>query len=217
LRKGSHSFFFKNFNITSVKAKFKKSIFGTQTQNYMKSNLVFSSILSFSLLLISCKKEVEAEATTSSEAPKQILIPPHTSPIPNENYSQQPVTQNVAVPQNQVTTTPVNPVQTQVVTKPGMNPPHGQAGHRCDIAVGAPLNSPVKAPVSSGNPATITQQTIPTQIQPTTTQATTTATTPALLKADTPTAPGMNPPHGQAGHQCGIAVGAPLPKATESQ
>jgi hypothetical protein len=26
-------------------------------------------------------------------------------------------------------------------TKPGMNPPHGQPNHRCDIAVGAPLNS----------------------------------------------------------------------------
>jgi hypothetical protein len=26
-----------------------------------------------------------------------------------------------------------------------MNPQHGQAGHRCDIAVGAPLNSPAAA------------------------------------------------------------------------
>ena len=24
-------------------------------------------------------------------------------------------------------------------TPPGMNPPHGQEGHRCDVAVGAPL------------------------------------------------------------------------------
>jgi len=29
-----------------------------------------------------------------------------------------------------------------------MNPPHGQPGHRCEIAVGAPLNS---------QPATVTQ------------------------------------------------------------
>ena len=28
------------------------------------------------------------------------------------------------------------------VIAPGMNPPHGQPGHRCDIAVGAPLDSP---------------------------------------------------------------------------
>jgi hypothetical protein len=40
---------------------------------------------------------------------------------------------------------------------PGMNPQHGQPGHRCDIAVGAPLNSkpaaatttPVSLPAST--------------------------------------------------------------------
>jgi hypothetical protein len=45
-----------------------------------------------------------------------------------------------------------------------------------------------------------------------TTQA---ATTPAILNpnaTETVTAPGMNPPHGQAGHDCAVAVGAPLPK-----
>src|SRR5688572_14008415 len=34
---------------------------------------------------------------------------------------------------------PAPPAQT--TTAPGMNPPHGQPGHRCEIAVGAPLNS----------------------------------------------------------------------------
>jgi len=38
---------------------------------------------------------------------------------------------------------------------PGMNPPHGEPGHRCDIAVGAPLNS---------KPATVT--TAPASIAP---------------------------------------------------
>ena len=27
-----------------------------------------------------------------------------------------------------------------------MNPQHGEPGHRCDISVGAPLNSPVTKP-----------------------------------------------------------------------
>jgi len=45
-----------------------------------------------------------------------------------------------------ITTTQSAPVlmntQTaQQTTAPGMNPPHGQPNHRCDIAVGAPLNS----------------------------------------------------------------------------
>jgi hypothetical protein len=83
--------------------------------------------------------------------------------------------------------------QTNAATAPGMNPPHGQPGHRCDIAVGAPLNSvPAK---TSGNTS-----------QATTAQA---VTTTAPIK----TAPGMNPPHGQPGHRCDIAVGAPLNSA----
>jgi hypothetical protein len=32
-----------------------------------------------------------------------------------------------------------NTTNTTVATAPGMNPPHGQTGHRCDIAVGAAL------------------------------------------------------------------------------
>ena len=42
-------------------------------------------------------------------------------------------------------------------TAPGMNPPHGDPGHRCDIAVGALLNSapakPVSTPVQPENKA----------------------------------------------------------------
>ena len=71
-----------------------------------------------------------------------------------------------------------------VTTAPGMNPEHGKPGHRCDIAVGAPLNS-----------------------KPTSTAA---AAKPAATPAVTTVAPGMNPQHGQPGHRCDIAVGAPL-------
>ena len=77
----------------------------------------------------------------------------------------------------------------QSVTAQGMNPPHGQPNHRCDIAVGAPLNSP---PGKRPTPPTPLQLNVPPQ------------TTPAA------TAPGMNPPHGQPNHRCDIAVGAPL-------
>jgi hypothetical protein len=34
---------------------------------------------------------------------------------------------------------PVPPPQQPIQNTPGLNPPHGQPGHRCDIAVGAPL------------------------------------------------------------------------------
>lgn len=102
-------------------------------------------------------------------------------PVPNTGQPQ------IVMPQSQN----VQKIVPTQVTAPGMNPPHGQPGHRCDIAVGAPLNSP------KGN-------TTPTQVAAPTTQA------PATIKAPTTTAPGMNPPHGQPGHRCDIAVGAPL-------
>lgn len=74
-------------------------------------------------------------------------------------------------------------------TGKNLNPAHGQPGHRCEIAVGAPLNS---KPVAAANQ----QQ----KIAP---------STPILPK------PGianknLNPAHGQPGHRCEIAVGAPL-------
>jgi hypothetical protein len=83
------------------------------------------------------------------------------------------------------TATPVSIPGNTVNTSGKLNPAHGQPGHRCDIAVGAPLNSPPGKTV-------------------TTTQAR--ASAPQV----TPVAPGMNPQHGQPGHRCDIAVGAPL-------
>lgn len=86
-------------------------------------------------------------------------------------------------------------------TAPGMNPAHGQPGHRCDIAVGSPLNS---------KPATNTPVvTTPMPLQ-TTPASPITAPVSAPVAAPAATAPGMNPAHGQPGHRCDIAVGAPL-------
>ena len=78
------------------------------------------------------------------------------------------------------------------ITLAGTNPPHGQPNHRCDIAVGAPLNSPAGTGLQQTNTA---QPNVTVQSAPPTTAA---------------TAPGMNPPHGQPNHRCDIAVGAPL-------
>jgi hypothetical protein len=93
--------------------------------------------------------------------------------------------------------TPVNdPAVAPVSVAKGMNPQHGQAGHRCDIAVGAPLNSPVAATANN---------------QPQSAPATTYTVNNTAASAEvTPTAEGMNPPHGQQNHRCDIAVGAPL-------
>ena len=81
-----------------------------------------------------------------------------------------------------------------------LNPAHGQPGHRCEIAVGAPLNS-AAAPLKT----TTAAATKP--VKP----AAAVETNPAVANPPTVTAEGMNPPHGQTNHRCDIAVGAPLP------
>ena len=105
---------------------------------------------------------------TAGNLPAQILQAPAPQPINNAS----PAAVNSA------------PV-TSTSTPAGMNPPHGQPGHRCDIAVGAPLNSQPASPQKVTKSQTLT---------------------PAVPA----TAAGMNPPHGQPGHRCDIAVGTPL-------
>ena len=68
-----------------------------------------------------------------------------------------------------------------------LNPAHGQPGHRCDIEVGAPLNSPAQPKLTAPQPV----------FQP---------------QVSGSVAAGTNPPHGQPGHDCAVPVGAPLPK-----
>ncbi len=77
-------------------------------------------------------------------------------PASNNNITspatlQQPAMQTIPASSQPVTAAPAP-------TAPGMNPPHGQPGHRCDIAVGAPLNSP---PAKITTPVTTTIQANP--------------------------------------------------------
>lgn len=165
---------------------------------------LLSLIVLASLLFTSCKKEEIAEAPPAEEAATDATAVTTTDSL--ATTAQAPPQQDPAIASGSVMSSPQAAAQSYtktaapVATAKGMNPPHGQPGHRCDIAVGAPLNSP------PGKKPT-----------PSTTQTTT--VTPAMLNqtvtaSETPvvTAPGMNPPHGQPGHVCSIAVGAPLPK-----
>jgi hypothetical protein len=220
----------------------------------MNSKILIGSLILSSILFTSCKKELEPqENTPTSELVKLGLMkdtakvnsvvqnpvqtnpntvlssnaglnpahgqpghrcdiavgaPLNSAPTQGQTASVQP-TQTVQVnptQQNVVTTTTAAPVK---VGK-GMNPSHGQPGHRCDIPVGAPLNSPVAAKQTTTSTAQSgsTSQTF--NVSP---PANNNAV-PALLSTETPTvAEGMNPAHGQPGHRCDIAVGAPLPKS----
>jgi hypothetical protein len=147
-------------------------------------------------------------STAAGDSTNPLLIP-QTKELPGVQQinTQQQTTTN----QQQVTTTTVQPTTVQPTTattqplaanagKAGANPEHGKPGHRCDIPVGAPLNSPATN--------TTTTATNRTEIKPTTT--TSTATVMPTTQPAQKTAPGMNPPHGEPGHRCDIAVGAPL-------
>jgi len=179
----------------------------------MKTNTLFGSLLLISLtLLTACKKE---EETPTLDTNKQIILP-RVAPIPATSTYVQPANpQTVAQPAQTITQSQPVANQQQVATKPGMNPPHGQPGHRCDIAVGAPLNSKPNAtatPNTSSQPA-FTKTVIPNsaqQAKSTGTTATTSAT-PAILNPNTASVPaGTNPPHGQPGHVCGTPVSTPV-------
>lgn len=154
-----------------------------------------SQLFVISLLFISCKKELEPQDST---------IPSKIVPFTEAANTQQNQTAiPTQTPQNQNTVNQNTTVSTPVAVGKGMNPAHGQPNHRCDIAVGAPLNSPI-VPAKSNpvSPQTVQQQN---NVVPTTSVTPNTAVT-------TPTPEGMNPPHGQEKHRCDIAVGAPLPK-----
>lgn len=101
--------------------------------------------------------------------------------------------QGIQAPAGTNTTTASTPTNTN---SGALNPAHGQPGHRCEIAVGAPLSS---APAK----AIATQQVVTTQPTPKVTQP---AATPSVNEKGQK----LNPAHGLPGHSCDIAVGAPL-------
>jgi hypothetical protein len=143
--------------------------------------------------------------------------PLDSKPVVTTTTTTTPSTQSAAAAPTITSTTPTPAASS------GPNPAHGQPGHRCDIAVGAPLNSKpttttTTAPAANTTPLNIT----PVNSAGSKTAANPIPVTPVLPAGNTQspvaTAPGMNPAHGQPGHRCDIAVGAPLnskPTATK--
>lgn len=150
----------------------------------MNSKIFISSVVISSLVFISCKKELEPQESTSASELVRLGLAKDTTKTA------------APVVQNQQTANP----NTVLGETKGLNPAHGQPGHRCDIAVGAPLNSASTQQVQAAT--TQTGQTV--QVNAGQQNVVTTTTTPVK------TAKGMNPPHGQPGHRCDIPVGAPL-------
>lgn len=127
------------------------------------------------------------------------------TPKPDNNYQLQPTaTTPVTMPVQTTDTLPVSNTSLQIpgvqtnqqtsapaTGNAGLNPAHGQPGHRCDIPEGTPLNSA---------PANSTQ--IPVTAQPN--------NSIILPKSQEGANVKLNPAHGQPGHDCAIPVGQPL-------
>ncbi|NML58111.1 hypothetical protein [Chryseobacterium cheonjiense] len=155
-------------------------------------NTIFG-MLAISIVTISCKKDeratyikeeagVQQPAIMANQAPKASLL-------------------------DQAGIQSTQPPSATAVTAPGMNPPHGQPGHRCDIPVGQPLNSKPAQPAQTASATPNQAQTI--QIDPNSLQPGKFSVENGKAK-NSKTAKGMNPPHGEPGHRCDIPVGQPL-------
>ena len=121
-------------------------------------------------------------------------LPASSAPALNTNPVPAPVI-NTPSP-----TTPVTQPQPQAAATvaSGLNPAHGQPGHRCDIPVGQPLSKAPAKPATTSSPV-----------------VTTTPAKPLVEAPDTMFAKGLNPAHGKPGHRCDIAVGQPLASAAK--
>ena len=140
--------------------------------------------------------------------------PLNSAPTQGQTTTAQPA-QTVQVNSGQPKVVTTTAVAQPVKVGKGMNPSHGQPGHRCDIPVGSPLNSPVTKPATTTSTAATTQSGTTSQSFTVTPPANNAV--PALLSTESTkpatTVDGTNPVHGQPGHRCDIAVGAPLPKS----
>lgn len=156
----------------------------------------FLGLIAIAILTVACKKDEKATYLKDETGTQQPNVAVNNAP--------QASLLNQAGVQNVQAATPV-----AATSAPGMNPPHGQPGHRCDIAVGQPLTSAPPAPTGKAqNVAVNAGQTQTIQIDPNSLK-------PGKFSVDNKgkavqTAPGMNPPHGQPGHRCDIPVGQPL-------
>jgi hypothetical protein len=160
------------------------------------------------IVLMACKssdkEQTPTTTTTTTPANTPATTPTTTTNTNTTTPSQDVVPSGAALPPVSQPTTVTPAPTTAVKTAAGLNPAHGEPGHRCDIPVGSPLST---APAKTTTPT----------IQPTVNPQPVTVSQPTVVNTApaTKVAPGMNPAHGEPGHRCDIPVGSPLnsPKA----
>ncbi len=182
----------------------------------MMKQSILNTALGCALLLAACGNPPQSNEVTSSEPVAMPATTPGQQASPSNivNMNQpatgtQPgVATQAGTPQQAPTQTIVSPPVQQKATASsaaGANPAHGQPGHRCDIPVGAPLNSPAGAKPQQPQQQQVISNNVPVQ-QPVGPQITPIQSAPSPTSAKGK----INPAHGEPGHSCAVPVGAPL-------
>jgi type IV secretory pathway VirB10-like protein len=178
----------------------------------MKMKTVLSLCISSFFLLTACQdKEAASTETPINVTETETAV----APAPTEITTTPAPAAAAAAPQGEA---------------PKLNPAHGQPFHRCEIAVGAPLDGSAQtappAPQADASksffktvqseqkstPApTMTTTPAPKSVSAPVQKTQTTTAQTATAEANTPR-PKNNPAHGQPHHRCEIKVGDPLPE-----
>jgi len=165
----------------------------SQNQFKMKNYILLFAAVGL-ITMGSCtpaKKESKPVQVQQQTQEPQTIVKPDTSArftsVPATSEANEPAVVNAAA------------------TPPKLNPAHGQPFHRCDIAVGSPLDAapakPATTVISTGGAPTLENAARLNNPQVNNSSA------PTVANA---TPPKLNPPHGQPFHKCEIPVGSPL-------
>lgn len=174
----------------------------------MKKSILILSALA-ATLAFACNDAPKEESTTETTTTETTLEPANEAVASDE-----------AIPMDQPVMDPAA-ASAPAASSSGkrLNPPHGEPGHVCELPVGEPLpdnNVPGGIKVQTPPPASMQDPNAGKPSSPAPVSIMNQSTQPAqtIQPAAAPgnTAAGMNPPHGEPGHDCAIPVGAPLKK-----
>ena len=169
------------------------------------SAIILSGIL---MISFSCSESNSSSENADESPVQEFQASQDTASI--QNMLEQPAEINQEVIHQSAPISPSAPAGNN--SGAALNPAHGEPGHDCAIAVGAPMNSPKTAPTqpvqlnnSTVNPSGV-------QINPAPNPAP--APTPVIaapsIQSPAGTSGKLNPAHGEPGHDCAKPVGSPL-------
>ena len=152
----------------------------------------FFGVLLIALVVTSCQNSASGKAERVETGTNNLT----TVPAPVVDTGKPGTTVNSPVVPIPAPVNAVNNAAGNNKAAVALNPEHGAPGHRCDIAVGAPLTAAAVNGAVPGakNNVLPTMQVTPNQ-----------APAPAAKKGVR-----LNPAHGEPGHDCSIQVGQPL-------